>query len=95
MIYCLLEILCMHIIYVREKAGEKCDLDRKYWLSLPSLFTCCYRHRLGFPSGSAIIESACIAGDAVLIPRSEQSSARGHGNPLQYSAQTWTHSLAT
>ena len=51
--------------------------------------------RLGFPSGSAMIESACIAGDAVLIPRSEQSSARGHGNPLQYSAQTWTHSLAT
>ena len=70
---------------MREKEGEKCDLDRKYWLSLPSLFTCCYRHRLGFPSGLAITESACIAGDAGLIPGSGQSPGGGHGNPLQYS----------
>ena len=70
---------------MREKEGEKCDLDRKYWLSLPSLFTCCHRHRLGVPSGSSVKESACIAVDVGLIPRSGQSPGRGHGNPLQYS----------
>ena len=39
----------------------------------------------GFPSGSAIKESACNAGDACLIPGLGRSHGRGHGNPLQHS----------
>ena len=38
-----------------------------------------------FPSGSAIKESACNAGDACLIPGLGRSHGRWHGNPLQYS----------
>ena len=40
----------------------------------------------GFPSGSAIKESACNAGDACLIPGLGRSHGRGHGNPLQHSS---------
>ena len=36
-----------------------------------------------FPSGSAVKESACNAGDMGLIPGSGRSSGGGPGNPLQ------------
>ena len=44
----------------------------------------------GFPSGSAVKESACNAGDAAggaadSIPGSGRSPGEGNGNPLQYS----------
>jgi len=38
-----------------------------------------------FPSGSAVKESACNAGDMGLIPGSGRSPGGGNGNPLQYS----------
>ena len=37
-----------------------------------------------FPGGSDGKESACNAGDPVLIPRLGRSPGGGHGNPLQY-----------
>ena len=37
-----------------------------------------------FPGGSDGEESACNAGDLVLIPRLGRSPGGGHGNPLQY-----------
>ena len=45
-------------------------------------YVACY---VGFPHGSDGKESACNAGDLVLIPGSERSPGEGHGNPLQYS----------
>ena len=39
----------------------------------------------GFPGGSAGKESACSAGDAGSIPRSERFSGEGNAYPLQYS----------
>ena len=39
---------------------------------------------LGFPSGSAGKESACIVGDLGLIPGLGQSPGEGKGYPLQY-----------
>ena len=39
----------------------------------------------GFPGGSDGKESACNAGDAGSIPRSERSSGEGNDYPLQYS----------
>ena len=40
---------------------------------------------LGFSDGSDGKESACNAGDPVLIPWSGRYSGEGNGNPLQYS----------
>ena len=40
---------------------------------------------LGFPGSSADKESACNAGDPVLIPGSGRSPGEGIGYPLQYS----------
>ena len=40
---------------------------------------------MGFPGVSVGQESACNAGDAVLIPGSGRSPGGGDGNPLQYS----------
>ena len=40
---------------------------------------------MGFPGGSDGKESACNAGDLVLIPGLGQSSGEGKGYPLQYS----------
>ena len=40
---------------------------------------------LCFPGGSAGKESACNAGDLVLIPGLGRSPGGGHGNPLWYS----------
>ena len=42
-------------------------------------------HRMGFPGGSDVKESACSAGDLGSIPESGRSSGEGKGNPLQYS----------
>ena len=39
----------------------------------------------GFPSGSAVKESTCNAGDPGLIPGSGRSPGEGNGYPLQYS----------
>ena len=39
----------------------------------------------GFPGGSDSKESACNAGDPVLIPGSGRSPGEGYGSPLQYS----------
>ena len=39
----------------------------------------------GFPGGSDSKESACNAGDAVLIPGSGSYPGERNGNPLQYS----------
>ena len=40
---------------------------------------------MGLPSGSDGKESACNAGDTVLIPGLGRSPGEGNGNPLQYS----------
>ena len=40
---------------------------------------------LGFPDGSDGKESACIAGDPILIPGLGRFAGGGHGSPLQYS----------
>ena len=40
---------------------------------------------MGFPGGSAGIESACNAGDLGLIPGLGRSPGEGKGYPLQYS----------
>ena len=40
---------------------------------------------MGLPSGSDGKESACNAGDTVLIPGLGSSPGEGNGNPLQYS----------
>ena len=40
---------------------------------------------LGFPSGSAVKESTCNAGDAGSIPGSGRSPGGGHGSLPQYS----------
>ena len=40
---------------------------------------------MGFPGGSDCKESACKAGDLVLIPGSGRFPGEGNGNPLQYS----------
>ena len=39
---------------------------------------------LGFPAGSDGKETACSAGNLGSIPRSERSSRKGNGYPLQY-----------
>ena len=39
---------------------------------------------MGFPGGSAGKESTCNTGDLGLIPGSEKSPGRGHGNPSHY-----------
>ena len=39
---------------------------------------------LSFPGSSESKESACNAGDLVLIPESGRSPGEGNGNPLQY-----------
>ena len=39
----------------------------------------------GFPSDSAVKESACNAGDLCSIPGWGRSAGGGHGNPFQYS----------
>ena len=39
----------------------------------------------GFPGGSEVKASACIAGDLGSIPGSGRSPGEGNGNPLQYS----------
>jgi len=44
-----------------------------------------YKHKLGFPGGSASKESTCNVGDLGLIPGLGISPGGGHGNPLQYS----------
>ena len=44
-----------------------------------------YNIYVGFPCGSAGKESACNAGDLVLIPGLERSPGQGKGYPLQYS----------
>ena len=44
-----------------------------------------YTTSLGFPGGSADKESACNAGDLVLIPGLGRSPGEGKGYPLQYS----------
>ena len=41
--------------------------------------------RMGFPGGSEVKASACIAGDLGSIPGSGRSPGEGNGNPLQYS----------
>ena len=40
---------------------------------------------MGFPGGSDGKESACNAGDMVLIPGLGRSPGEGNGSPLQYS----------
>ena len=40
---------------------------------------------MGFPGGSEVKASACIAGDLGLNPGSGRSPGEGNGNPLQYS----------
>ena len=40
---------------------------------------------MGFPGGSEGKESACNAGDLVLVPVVGRSSGEGNGYPLQYS----------
>ena len=40
---------------------------------------------LGFPGGSEVKASACIAGDLGSIPGLGRSPGEGNGNPLQYS----------
>ena len=40
---------------------------------------------LGFPGGSEVKASACIAGNLGSIPGSGRLSGEGNGNPLQYS----------
>ena len=40
---------------------------------------------ISFPHSSVSRESACNAGDPVLIPGSGRSPGEGNGNPLQYS----------
>ena len=40
---------------------------------------------MGFPGGSEVEASACIAGDLGSIPGLGRSPGGGHGNPLQYS----------
>ena len=44
-----------------------------------------YKHKLGFPGGSANKESTCNVRDLGLIPRLGIYPGGGHGNPLQYS----------
>ena len=44
-----------------------------------------YFRILGFPGGLAGKESACNAGDPVLIPGLGRSSGEGIGHPLQHS----------
>jgi len=45
---------------------------------------------LGFPDNSVDKESACSAGDPMLIPGSGRSTGEGIGYPLQYSwASLW------
>ena len=39
---------------------------------------------MGFPGGSDSKESACNAGDMVLIPGLRRSPAEGNSNPFQY-----------
>ena len=39
----------------------------------------------GFPGGSEVKASACIAGDLASIPGSGRSPGEGNGKPLQYS----------
>ena len=40
---------------------------------------------MGFPGGSEVKVSACIAGDPGSIPGSGRTPGEGNGNPLQYS----------
>ena len=40
---------------------------------------------MGFPGGSDCKQSACKAGDLILIPESGRFPREGNGNPLQYS----------
>ena len=44
-----------------------------------------YKHKLGFPGGSASKESTCNVGDLGLIPGLGIYPGGGHGNPLEYS----------
>ena len=44
-----------------------------------------YNILVGFPHSSVGRESACNAGDLVLIPGLERFPGEGNGNPLQYS----------
>ena len=46
------------------------------------MFDLCYE---SFPGGSDGKESACCAGEPVLIPGLGRSSGEGNGYPLQYS----------
>ena len=46
------------------------------------------RVNLDFPGDSYSKESACNAGDPVLIPGSGRSLGKGNSNPLQYSCLT-------
>ena len=44
-----------------------------------------YYYIMGFPGGSEVKASACLAGNPGSIPGSERSPGEGNGNPLQYS----------
>ena len=45
---------------------------------------CAKQYLVGFPSGSEVKKSACIAGDVDSIPGSGRSLGGGHSNPLQH-----------
>ena len=44
-----------------------------------------YSHYWGFPGGSEVKATACIAGDLGSIPGSGRYPGEGNSNPLQYS----------
>ena len=63
---------CIHALV------QKCLIEFKEWVSVRKL-------KRGFPGHSAGKESACNAGDPILIPGSGRSPGEGIGHPLQYS----------
>jgi len=63
---------CVHALV------QKCFIEFKEWVSVRKL-------KRGFPGHSAGKESACNAGDPILIPGSGRSPGEGIGHPLQYS----------
>ena len=61
----------------KRNIAERSDLGRK--VNSDNILTSF------FPGGSDSKESACNAGDLVLIPGLGRSPEEGNGNPLQYS----------
>ena len=62
----------------------KVQMPFPYWLR-PGVTQVQIESFTGFSGGSNDKESACSAGDLVLIPGSGRSPGEGNGYPLQYS----------